>query len=192
MGVGVAADPHCRPPLRSGTLAGVTLLRSCDRSQRVCTLCLPWGRWVHVRPDDFPRRARSSWPGAGFRRALPVRTGFGQWRCAGGCNLCPLPWPGSPGQDCRMIACPIRPPFGVLTRPFPRDAGKGADFVRNMSIRMHRPAPCGSLPTGSDAAGSPDARYSVEILPGFRPGGAPSVMPEQPRALVPGWFANMR
>jgi hypothetical protein len=98
--------------LRFGTLAGVTLLRSCDRSQRVCTLCLPWGRWVHVRPDDFPRRARSSWPGAGFRRALPVRTGFGRWRCAGGCNLCPLPWPGSPGQDCRMIACPIRPPFG--------------------------------------------------------------------------------
>lgn len=178
MGVGVAADPHCHPPLRSGALAGVTPARSCDRFQRVCTCCLPRGRWVHVRPDDLPRRERPSWRVAGFRRVLPVRTGFEPWRCAGGCNLCPVPWPGFPGSGLSHDPCRCRPPCGGLARPVPRDAGKGSDVARNSVIEMHRRHPCGSIRTASDAAGSPDRRYSVEILPGFRPRRAPSIMPE--------------
>lgn len=72
----------------------------------------------------------------------------------------------SPGSGLSRGRLPFRPPCGGLTRPFPRDAGKGADIVRNVLIGMHRRAPCRSLRTGSAAAGSPDRPHSVEILPG--------------------------
>jgi len=146
MALGQVSTIYRDGPLRSGALAGVTLARSCDRFQRVCTCCLPRGRWVHVRPDDLPRRERPSWPGAGFRHALPVRTGFGPWRCAGGCNLCPFPWPGFPGvrtvaRSPAVQAALRRADATVPTRRGKRGGYRPERFDRDASPRPMQIAP---------------------------------------------------
>jgi len=161
MRAGVAAGPHCHPPLpplqplRSQPLSSLAAGYSAFSRDA----CRGGGRVVTGR-TKLPRRVRSFWPGVRvLRRCRAVFTGTALWRRADGCILCPF----------RVTPLLLLSPAGDTSRRIPTRRGKRGGYRPEHLDLDTLYLFAGIAPCEPGAACCPDHRHSVDTLPAIAP-----------------------